>query len=103
MAAAIPAPIRFFIGGAGPTFVTNQFWRSLMFAPSVVGTANATSAAWGNLGGGVTQIFMMSVLLNPMMASGLKPKVAWRVGAFHVSRPPQLPSQRHISIPEVGV
>ncbi|CAE7247460.1 GDCSPA [Symbiodinium sp. CCMP2592] len=84
MAAAITAPwnytlIRFFIGCAGATFVTNQFWCSLMFAPSVVGTANATAAGWGNLGGGVTQIFMMSVLFNPMVASGLEPNVAWRV------------------------
>eukprot|EP00439_Symbiodinium_sp_Y106_P029451 s1898_g3.t1 len=29
--------------------------------------------------GGVTQIFMMSVLFNPMVASGLEPNVAWRV------------------------
>ena len=63
----------------GATFVTNQFWCSLMFAPNVVGTANATAAGWGNLGGGVTQIFMMSVLFNPMVASGLEPNVAWRV------------------------
>ncbi|CAE7247510.1 NRT2.5 [Symbiodinium sp. CCMP2592] len=84
MAAAITAPwnytlIRFFIGCAGATFVTNQFWCSLMFAPNVVGTANATAAGWGNLGGGVTQVFMMSVLFNPMVASGLEPNVAWRV------------------------
>ncbi|CAE7235150.1 NRT2.5 [Symbiodinium sp. CCMP2592] len=84
MAAAITAPwnytlIRFFIGCAGATFVTNQFWCSLMFSPNVVGTANATAAGWGNLGGGVTQIFMMSVLFNPMVASGLEPNVAWRV------------------------
>ena len=55
-----------FIGCAGATFVTNQFWCSLMFAPNVIGTANATAAGWGNLGGGVTQIFMMSVLFLPM-------------------------------------
>ncbi|CAE7307129.1 NRT2.1, partial [Symbiodinium necroappetens] len=72
---------------AGATFVTNQFWCSLMFAPNVVGTANATAAGWGNLGGGVTQIFMMSVLFNPMVASGMEPNVAWRdasalAGAF---------------------
>jgi len=84
MAAAITAPwnytlIRFFIGCAGATFVTNQFWCSLMFAPNVVGTANATAAGWGNLGGGVTQIFMMSVLFNPMVASGMEANVAWRV------------------------
>ena len=84
MAAAITAPwnytlIRFFIGCAGATFVTNQFWCSLMFAPNVVGTANATAAGWGNLGGGVTQIFMMTVLFNPMVEAGLEANVAWRV------------------------
>ena len=45
-------------GCHGATFVTNQFWCSLMFAPHVVGAANATATGWGNLGGGVTQIFM---------------------------------------------
>ena len=84
MAAAISAPwnytlIRFFIGCAGATFVTNQFWCSLMFAPNVIGTANATAAGWGNLGGGVTQIFMISVLFNPMVDSGMLPDTAWRV------------------------
>ena len=49
MAAAITAPwtytlIRFFIGCAGATFVTNQFWCSLMFALNVVGTAIDTAA-----------------------------------------------------------
>ena len=59
--------IRFFIGCAGATFVTNQFWCSLMFSANVLGTANATAAGWGTLGGGVTQIFMISVLFNPMV------------------------------------
>lgn len=84
MAGAITAPwnytlIRFFIGCVGATFVTNQFWCSLMFAPNVVGTANATAAGWGNLGGGVTQIFMMSVLFTPMVNAGLDHNTAWRV------------------------
>jgi len=84
LAATIQAPwqyfvIRFFIGCAGATFVTNQFWCSLMFSPNVVGTANATAAGWGNLGGGVTQIFMISVLFNPMVAGGLAADTAWRV------------------------
>jgi NNP family nitrate/nitrite transporter-like MFS transporter len=56
------AAARFFIGGMGATFVVTQYWTSMMFAPSVVGTANATSAGWGNLGGGFTQVFMPWVL-----------------------------------------
>ncbi|CAE7267424.1 NRT2.2 [Symbiodinium sp. CCMP2592] len=64
---------------ARATFVTNQFWCSLMFAPNVIGTANATAAGWGNLGCGVTQIFMISVLFNPMVSSGMAADTAWRV------------------------
>jgi len=84
MAGAISAPwnyilIRFFIGCAGATFVTNQFWCSLMFAPNIVGTANATAAGWGNLGGGVTQIFMIAVLFKPFVDGGMEPGTAWRV------------------------
>ena len=48
-------------------------------SPNVVGTANATAAGWGNLGGGVTQIFMISVLFNPMVSSGMPANTAWRV------------------------
>merc|ERR1711972_788778 len=71
--------IRTMIGCAGATFVTNQFWCSLMFAPKVVGTANATAAGWGNLGGGVTQIFMLAVLFNPFVSAGMEEGTAWRV------------------------
>merc|ERR1719432_581833 len=83
-AAGISAPwnytlIRFFIGCAGATFVTNQFWSSLMFAPNIVGTANATAAGWGNLGGGVTQIFMVVVLFDPFKSAGMSADTAWRV------------------------
>ena len=49
-------------------FVTNQFWRLSMFAPNVVGTANATAAGWGNLGSGVTQFFRMSVFSTAVMS-----------------------------------
>jgi len=71
--------IRTFIGCAGATFVTNQFWCSLMFAPNIVGTANATAAGWGNLGGGVTQIFIVWCLVKPLQAMGLATGTAWRV------------------------
>lgn len=33
-----------------------------MFSKNVVGTANATTAGWGNLGGGFTQVFMPWVM-----------------------------------------
>jgi len=71
--------LRFLIGCAGATFVTNQFWCSLMFAPNVVGTANATAAGWGNLGGGVTQIFIVWALVKPMRAMGLDDEMSWRL------------------------
>jgi len=70
--------IRMMIGCAGATFVTNQFWCSLMFAPNVVGTANATAAGWGNLGGGVTQIFMVWCLFKPFQAMNMSDDTAWR-------------------------
>jgi NNP family nitrate/nitrite transporter-like MFS transporter len=50
--------VRFFVSCLGSTFVVNQFWNSIMFDSSVVGTANATAGGWGNLGGGITQTLM---------------------------------------------
>merc|ERR1719271_988194 len=71
---------RFLIGCAGATFVTNQFWCSMMFAPNVVGMANATAAGWANLGGGVTQIFIMWALVIPMREfAGLDDDTSWRL------------------------
>jgi NNP family nitrate/nitrite transporter-like MFS transporter len=72
--------LRFLIGTAGATFVTNQFWCSMMFAPNVVGTANATAAGWGNLGGGVTQIFIIFGLVIPMRELfGIEDDMSWRL------------------------
>ena len=50
------------IGVIGASFVITQYHTSVMFAPNCVGTANATSAGWGNLGGGVTQMVMPLVM-----------------------------------------
>ena len=49
---------RLAIGVIGASFVITQYHTSVMFAPNVVGAANATTAGWGNLGGGVTQMAM---------------------------------------------
>ena len=67
---------RTMFGCVGATFVTNQFWCSLMFAPNVVGTANATAAGWGNLGGGVTQIFIVWCLFEPFQSAGMDANAA---------------------------
>ena len=65
------------IGVIGASFVITQYHTSVMFAPNVVGTANATSAGWGNLGGGVTQIIMPLVFAG-FVAIGYVNANAWR-------------------------
>ena len=68
---------RLFIGIIGASFVITQFHTSVMFAPNVVGTANATVGGWGNAGGGVTQS-VMPVLLAGIVAYGASQSMAWR-------------------------
>lgn len=74
---AVFTTFRFFIGFIGATFVVTQFWTSIMYSGDIVGTANATSAGWGNLGGGVTNLVM------PQIVNGLEERMsfdkAWRV------------------------
>jgi NNP family nitrate/nitrite transporter-like MFS transporter len=41
---------RLAIGVVGASFVITQYHTSVMFAPNIVGRANATAAGWGNLG-----------------------------------------------------
>tara|TARA_R110001606_G_scaffold397845_2_gene575418 strand:- start:9599 stop:10972 length:1374 start_codon:yes stop_codon:yes gene_type:complete len=68
---------RMFIGAIGASFVITQFHTSVMFAPNVVGTANATTAGWGNLGGGVTQQVMPFVFAGALAYFGSE-HLAWR-------------------------
>jgi NNP family nitrate/nitrite transporter-like MFS transporter len=48
-----------------------------MFAPNVVGTANATVAGWGNMGGGVT-LMVMPLVAAGFVGLGFLPEEAWR-------------------------
>lgn len=61
----------------GASFVVTQFHTTMMFAPNCVGTANATAAGWGNLGGGVTQL-VMPLLFAAFVALGLSNAESWR-------------------------
>jgi NNP family nitrate/nitrite transporter-like MFS transporter len=69
---------RLAIGVIGASFVLTQYHTSTMFAPNVVGTANATTAGWGNLGGGVTQM-VMPLALAALVALGATEVVGWRL------------------------
>ncbi|MEN8685171.1 MFS transporter [Marivita sp.] len=70
---------RVLIGGIGASFVITQYHTTVMFAPNVVGQANATSAGWGNLGGGVTQ-FVMPLLFSVLVIGfGFSEQVGWRL------------------------
>jgi NNP family nitrate/nitrite transporter-like MFS transporter len=53
------------IGVIGASFVLTQFHTSVMFAPSIKGSANAVAGGFGNTGGGATQILM------PLIAAAL--------------------------------
>lgn len=65
------------IGVIGASFVITQYHTSVMFAPNVVGTANALSAGWGNLGGGVTQV-VMPLIFSAFVGLGYVEASAWR-------------------------
>jgi NNP family nitrate/nitrite transporter-like MFS transporter len=69
---------RLAIGVIGASFVMTQYHTSVMFAPNVVGTANATTAGWGNLGGGITQM-LMPLVLAAIVALGVSEAVGWRL------------------------
>ncbi|KAJ8611042.1 hypothetical protein CTAYLR_009877 [Chrysophaeum taylorii] len=71
--------VRFMIGFGGATFVVTQFWSSQMFAAEIVGLANATTAGWGNLGGGVTQMLMVGVYSFMLNVAGVGKNDGWRL------------------------
>ncbi len=69
---------RLAIGAIGASFVITQYHTSVMFAPNIVGTANAAAAGWGNLGGGVTQM-VMPLLFSAFVALGAGVWWGWRM------------------------
>ena len=69
---------RLAIGAIGASFVITQYHTSVMFAPNTVGTANATTAGWGNLGGGVTQM-AMPLLFAAVMTFAADQALGWRI------------------------
>jgi NNP family nitrate/nitrite transporter-like MFS transporter len=69
---------RLAIGAIGASFVITQFHTSMMFAPNVVGTANATVGGWGNAGGGVTQS-VMPLLVAALLSLGVEQTMGWRL------------------------
>ena len=69
---------RLAIGVVGASFVITQYHTSVAFAPNVVGTANATTAGWGNLGGGVTQM-AMPLIFALFVTLGFTDAISWRL------------------------
>ncbi len=69
---------RLTIGIIGSSFVATQYHTSVMFAPNVVGAANATAAGWGNLGGGVTQM-VMPLFFAAFLSLGANAWWGWRM------------------------
>jgi MFS transporter, NNP family, nitrate/nitrite transporter len=69
---------RLAIGAIGASFVITQYHTSVMFAPKIVGTANAASAGWGNLGGGVTQM-VMPLIFSLFVSFGVSAWWSWRL------------------------
>jgi NNP family nitrate/nitrite transporter-like MFS transporter len=69
---------RLLIGFIGASFVITQYHTSKMFASNAVGTANAITAGWGNLGGGATQA-VMPLIFGMFLAMGLGDFWSWRL------------------------
>jgi NNP family nitrate/nitrite transporter-like MFS transporter len=69
---------RLAIGLIGASFVITQYHTSVMFSRSIVGTANAVTAGWGNLGGGVTQ-WVMPLLFGAFVGLGADKFLSWRL------------------------
>ncbi|KAH7468801.1 hypothetical protein PRIC1_010107 [Phytophthora ramorum] len=71
--------VRLVIGLVGSSFVATAYWSSVMFSKEVVGTANAFTAGWGNLGAGVT--YLITPLLFDLVTidGAVSDSYGWRI------------------------
>mmetsp|Transcript_5953 Transcript_5953/g.14157 ORF Transcript_5953/g.14157 Transcript_5953/m.14157 type:complete len:500 (-) Transcript_5953:233-1732(-) len=69
--------VRALIGLIGGSFVLTQLWTTLMFHSNIVGLANATTAGWGNLGGGAALV-VIALCFGGFKSSGYDNNTAWR-------------------------
>jgi len=67
---------RFLISLVGAAFIPCQFWTTMLFSEKVVGRANAFAGGWGNLGGGLTILFMANLIAQ--FRTVYDDEVAWR-------------------------
>ncbi|WP_141731999.1 MFS transporter [Oligoflexus tunisiensis] len=69
---------RIAIGAIGASFVISQYHTTQMFSPRIVGTANAVTAGWGNMGGGATHL-LMPLMFAGIMSLGFSESQSWRL------------------------
>jgi NNP family nitrate/nitrite transporter-like MFS transporter len=71
------------IGAIGASFVISQFHTTQMFSSRIVGTANAITAGWGNMGGGATHL-AMPLIFAGIMSLGFSSSHSWRLSMILV-------------------